>query len=110
MDPLELCEEVERELGIATYPMNWPIGCGNQFQGVYDREKARILHFQDEGHARKAGITEMALDDPGLEEAESATRWQALCGRTRSCWRPERSSTCRPCRRGACRRCFSDRR
>ena len=67
-DPLELCEEVERELGIATYPMNWPIGCGNQFQGVYDREKARILHFQDEGHARKAGITEMALDDPGLEE------------------------------------------
>ena len=23
-DPLELCEEVERELGIATYPVNWP--------------------------------------------------------------------------------------
>ena len=27
-DPLELCEEVERELGIDTYPVNWPIGCG----------------------------------------------------------------------------------
>ena len=36
-DPLELCEEVERELGIDTYPVNWPIGCGKEFFGVYDR-------------------------------------------------------------------------
>ena len=42
-DPLELCEEVERELGIDTYAVNWPIGCGKEFQGVYDREKERIL-------------------------------------------------------------------
>ena len=33
------CEEVERELGIDTYAVNWPIGCGKEFQGVYDREK-----------------------------------------------------------------------
>ncbi len=38
-DPLELCEEVERELGIDTYPVNWPIGCGKEFAGVYDRDK-----------------------------------------------------------------------
>ena len=38
-DPLELCEEVERELGIDTYAVNWPIGSGKEFQGVYDREK-----------------------------------------------------------------------
>ena len=67
-DPLELCEEVERELGIATYPVNWPIGCGNEFQGVYDREKKRILHFTDAGHARKATVTEVELDDPALPE------------------------------------------
>ena len=67
-DPLELCEEVERELGIATYPVNWPIGCGNEFQGVYDREKKRILHFTDAGHARKAAVTEVELDDPALPE------------------------------------------
>ena len=30
-DPLELCEEVERELGIDTYAVNWPIGCGKEF-------------------------------------------------------------------------------
>lgn len=67
-DPLELCEEVEKELGIGTYPVNWPIGCGNEFQGVYDREKKCILHFTDAGHAKKAGITEIELDDPALDE------------------------------------------
>ena len=67
-DPLELCEEVERELGIATYPMNWPIGCGREFKGVYDREKKRILHFTDAGHAQKAAVTEVELDDPALPE------------------------------------------
>ena len=67
-DPLELCEEVERELGIATYPVNWPIGCGREFKGVYDREKKRILHFTDAGHAQKAAVTEAELDDPALPE------------------------------------------
>ena len=66
-DPLELCEEVERELGIDTYAMNWPIGCGKEFQGVYDREKSRILFFSGEGHGRKATSTEVELSDPALE-------------------------------------------
>ena len=65
-DPLELCEEVERELGIGTYPVNWPIGCGKEFFGVYDRDRHCILHFTDEGHAKKAGVTEIELDDPAL--------------------------------------------
>ena len=44
-DPFDLLDEVERELGIETYAMNWPIGCGKDFQGVYDREKAELLFF-----------------------------------------------------------------
>ncbi len=55
-DPLELCEEVERELGIDTYAVNWPIGCGKEFQGVYDREKQRILFFSGEGRGKKARL------------------------------------------------------
>ena len=46
-DPLDLCEEVERELGIDTYAVNWPIGCGQDFKGVYDREKKEILAFNE---------------------------------------------------------------
>ena len=45
--PYELMEELEREFGIGTYPMNWPIGCGQDFKGVYDREKQAILAFNE---------------------------------------------------------------
>ena len=65
-DPLELCEEVERELGIDTYAVNWPIGCGKEFQGVYDRQRRKILHFTSNTNARAAIATEVELDDPEL--------------------------------------------
>ena len=65
-DPLELCEEVERELGIDTYAVNWPIGCGKEFAGVYDREKQRILFFSGETRGKKVNSVEVALDDPAL--------------------------------------------
>ena len=45
--PYDLMEELEREFGIGTYPMNWPIGCGHDFKGVYDRERQAILAFNE---------------------------------------------------------------
>ena len=77
-DPLELCEEVERELGIDTYPVNWPIGCGKEFRGVYDRERRHILFFSDEGHAKKAEATEVDLEDPTVGELIGQSRWETL--------------------------------
>ena len=77
-DPLELCEEVERELGIDTYPVNWPIGCGKEFRGVYDRERRHILFFSDEGHAKKAETTEVDLEDPAVGELIGQSRWETL--------------------------------
>ncbi len=44
-DPFDLLDELEKEFGIGTYPMNWPIGCGKEFKGVYDREKRAIIAF-----------------------------------------------------------------
>ena len=61
-DPLELCEEVERELGIDTYAMNWPIGCGKEFAGVYDREKQRILFFSGETRGKKVNSVAIKQD------------------------------------------------
>ena len=77
-DPLELCEEVERELGIDTYAVNWPIGCGKEFQGVYDREKQRILFFQAEERGKKVSSAEVALDDPALEDMIGGKKAAAL--------------------------------
>ena len=45
--PYDLIEQLETEFGIGTYPMNWPIGSGIDFKGVYDRGKGHILAFTD---------------------------------------------------------------
>jgi peptide chain release factor 3 len=37
MTPFELMDEIEQELGLATYAVNYPIGTGDQFQGVFER-------------------------------------------------------------------------
>ncbi len=63
-DPFDLLDELEREFGIGTYPMNWPIGCGVNFHGVYDRRQQSILAFSDahSGRSRIQG-TECRLDE-----------------------------------------------
>ena len=77
-DPLELCEEVERELGIDTYAVNWPIGSGREFQGVYDRERRRVLSFSSEGRGKRAEAVELDLDSPAAAELLGEKRAAAL--------------------------------
>ena len=62
--PFDLLEELEKEFGIGTYPMNWPIGCGQDFKGVYDRQEHRILAFQEfhRGQNRISSVS-CKLDD-----------------------------------------------
>ncbi|RIW30180.1 peptide chain release factor 3 [Bacillus salacetis] len=45
-EPLEVLEELEEVLGIESYPMNWPIGMGKEFLGIYDRHYNRIEQFR----------------------------------------------------------------
>ena len=45
-DPFELLDEIESVLGIATCPINWPIGCGKEFKGVYDRKEKKCFFIQ----------------------------------------------------------------
>jgi peptide chain release factor 3 len=51
-DPFEVLEDIENELGIKSYPMNWPIGSGADFKGVYDREKNIIQAFNGGNHGQ----------------------------------------------------------
>ena len=46
-DTFELLDDIENELGIATYPVNWPIGSGKEFKGVYDRYTRKVMTFAD---------------------------------------------------------------
>ncbi len=51
-DPLELIDELESVLGIGAYPVNWPIGNGPSFRGVFDRASRRV-HLFERTHARR---------------------------------------------------------
>jgi peptide chain release factor 3 len=66
--PLDLMDEIERTLGLATYPLNWPIGDGADFQGVYDRLSQTVHLFERTEHgARQAPVSVSSLDDPLLD-------------------------------------------
>ena len=63
-DTFELLDEIEKELGIATCPINWPIGSGKGFKGVYERETRSVITYSDtekgtkEGHATRIPVDE----------------------------------------------------
>ncbi len=44
-DPFDLMSDIENVLGIRTCPINWPIGCGKNFKGVYDRFTRQVTTF-----------------------------------------------------------------
>ena len=68
-DPYELMDEIENVLGIRTCPVNWPIGCGKNFKGVYDRFSRKITTFTAAmGGAKEVASQEYGLDDGSLED------------------------------------------
>ena len=66
-NPFDLMEQIESELGIQTYPVNWPIGSGKEFKGVYDRDKKHIISFEASGGQHQVAATEVDLSDPSLD-------------------------------------------
>ena len=67
MDTFELLDDIEKELGIATCPVNWPIGSGKGFKGVYDREKKCVICYSDTEKGTKEGTaTEIPVSDEKL--------------------------------------------
>ena len=63
-DTFELLDEIEKELGIATCPVNWPIGSGKAFRGVYERESRNVYTYSDTQKGTKEGETKIiSVDD-----------------------------------------------
>ena len=68
-DTFELLDDIEKELGIATCPINWPIGSGKQFKGVYDRNSKEVMTFADTLKGTKEGSEKIIhIDDPALSD------------------------------------------
>ena len=67
MDTFELLDDIENELGIATCPVNWPIGSGKEFRGVYDRETKKVELFSDTQKGTTQGdVKKVDINDPEL--------------------------------------------
>src|SRR5690606_30337691 len=69
-EPLELMEELEEVLEIQSYAMNYPIGMGKEFIGVYDRFNNRIEQARVEGDSHIRPLNEegeLAVEHPMTE-------------------------------------------
>ena len=68
-DPIELLDEIESVLKIEAAPINWPIGSGQRFKGVYNLYTDTIhLFTKGQGHL----LAEQKTID-GLESEEAKT-------------------------------------
>ncbi len=63
-DPLALLDELERVLGIGAYAVNWPLGDGADFRGVFARQQ-KLVHFFDRvpGGEYRAPVSVHGLSD-----------------------------------------------
>ena len=78
-DAFDLLDEVEQKLGLRVCPLSYPIGMGQDFQGIYNLWKKDILLFQDE-NKQTIGNQQVfqALEDPQLEAAIGSTALETL--------------------------------
>lgn len=79
-DPFELLDELERQLGIAPYPVNWPLGNGPEFRGVWDRQtKMAHIFERTSGGAHRAPVQTAGLDDDFVRKQLSPALYEAVC-------------------------------
>jgi peptide chain release factor 3 len=68
-EPLALLDELESVLGIGAFPINWPLGTGPTFRGVFDRQKHEVHLFErTPAGAYRAPVEVGSLDDPFVKE------------------------------------------
>lgn len=72
-DPVSLLDEIERVLGLRTVAMNWPLGDGPTFKGVYDRRTKEVHLFERADHgSSKANLKVMSPDSPEIKALTDA--------------------------------------
>lgn len=79
-EPLSLLDELEKVLNIRVCAMNWPLGTGPEFRGVFDRQN-KLVHFFERvpGGTYRAPVSVFDLNDAGVRERmEPATHAQVM--------------------------------
>ncbi len=77
---LDLLDELENVLGIHAFPVNWPLGDGPRFKGVYDREQKEVHLFQRTVHgAYRAPVAVTGIEDESVKEAVEEGTYRQVC-------------------------------
>ncbi len=77
---LDLLDELENVLGIHAFPVNWPLGDGPRFKGVYDRENKQVHLFQRTVHgAFRAPVAVSGIEDESVQEAVEEGTYRQVC-------------------------------
>jgi peptide chain release factor 3 len=68
-DPLALLDELEAVLKIGAVPMNWPLGTGFEFRGIFDRQEKQVhLYELNASGSYRAPVEISDLTDPIVRE------------------------------------------
>ena len=107
--PLELLDEIERNPGHEDVPLNWPIGDGPDFRGVFTTALTRTVHlFERTEHGAKRAPADLAsLDDPRGGIRSERGRDAALREEVDLVTAPVTNSISPPCCEVICRRSAS---
>ncbi len=69
-DCFELLDDIEQSLGLKTFAVNWPVGTGPDFCGVFDRVDGKLHRFERVTGGRfKAPVAVSGMDDPALVDS-----------------------------------------
>ncbi|WP_269616812.1 peptide chain release factor 3 [Prochlorococcus marinus] len=66
-EPLELLDEIESELGLLTFAVNWPIGSGELFRGVVERATKEVVLFSRAERGKQSSEIRLKINDPELK-------------------------------------------
>ncbi len=78
--PLELLDELESVLGIQAMPLNWPLGDGPEFRGVYDRENQQVHLFERTAQgAYRAPVAVSNIQDEQVQATVDPLVYRRVC-------------------------------
>jgi peptide chain release factor 3 len=77
---MDLLDELESVLGIHAFPVNWPLGDGPRFRGVYDREQKQVHLFERTVHgAYRAPVSVKGIGDESVKAAMEEATYHQVC-------------------------------
>ncbi len=67
-EPISLLDEIESELNLSTYPVNWPIGSGDMFRGVIERDSKEVVLFKKAARGKQSIESRLKITDPSIND------------------------------------------